>query len=211
MHISRVRASLRRRWTRLRKRFGPEVLYTYSFGQSATVDPRDDWVGYSLVPVSAENLAEFRSSYPDQQNDRKHGIMTARINHPVESSWLIRGPGGTWCGYCHIAWQDVDNARIGHRVKVTPSQAYFFDDYVVGVHRGKRLQAFSIAARLELAARRGAVEGLTTISKGNAPSLVSYAKFGLVRTGTLLAFPRWKRTVAIPAPSLLVRTGADGR
>lgn len=199
MRVSPVSAALRRRWSRLRKRHGPEVLYTYSFGRSA-VDPRADWPGYSLVAVSAESLAEFRSSYPDEQSERKHGIMTARINHPVESAWLIRGPGGIWCGYCHIAWRDVANERIGHQVKVTPTQAYFFDDYVVRAHRGQRLQAFSIAARLELAARRGVVEGLTTISKGNAPSLASYSKFGLVRTGMLLAFPRWKRTVTISTP-----------
>jgi GNAT superfamily N-acetyltransferase len=191
--------SLRRRWKRLRKKHGPEVLYTYAFARQGD-NPLADRPGYALVPVSEENLADFRQAYPKEQNERKHGIMTARIGHPVESAWLIQGPDGQWCGYCHVAWTDNLNARIGHLVEVGPGQAYFFDDYVVKSHRGKGLQAWSIAARLDLAAQRGVAEGLTTISKGNAPSVASYGKFGLVRTAVLLAFPSRKRTVTIPVP-----------
>lgn len=192
--------SLRRRWRRARKKHGPEVLYTYSFSRPAG-NPLADRPGYALVPVTAESLAEFRQAYPKEQNERKHRIMSARIDHPVESSWLIQGPDGEWCGYCHVAWTDNLNARIGHLVRVAPHQAYLFDDYVVKKHRGKGLQAFSIAARLDIAAERGVTEGLTTVSKGNDPSVASYAKFDLVRTAVLLAFPGRKRTVTIPLPS----------
>jgi GNAT superfamily N-acetyltransferase len=199
--------NLRRRWRRMRKKHGPEILYTYVLSRPGA-NPLADRPGFALVPVTASNLEEFRRAYPKEQSERKHRIMSARIGHPVESSWLIQGPDGEWCGYCHVAWSDNLNARIGHLVELAADEAYFFDDYVVKKHRGKGLQAFSIAARFDIAAARGVTRARTTITKGNHPSVASYAKFDLVRTGMLIAFPSRRRTIAVPLPARPVRTAS---
>lgn len=189
-------AGARKRLRRLRKKHGPEVLYSYAFPTQG-YDPGLDREDHTLVEVTEDNLAALRKGYPKELNARKHQILRGRIDHPSETCWLIQDADRQLCGYCHVAWQDNLNARINHLVKVGPTQAYFFDDYVVKRHRGKKLHAFSIARRLQIASARGVTEGITTISKNNHPSNANYAKFGMRTTRTLVFLPRWKKTLQL--------------
>lgn len=197
-------SSLGRRWSRFRKRNRPEVLYTFSFPTQAE-HPRASGDGYRLVEADEEMLGQLRARYPRQLSDHKHRLLVDRLSSPNERCWVIVDDAGELCGYCHVALSDTVNTRINHPVKVGPRQAYFFDDYVFTQHRGRGLHAFSIARRLEIAAGMGITEGLTTITKTNTGSLVSYGKFDLRPGATLVYLPPLRRTLTLP------RRGLAGR
>lgn len=194
---SLVPASWRQSW---RKR---EVLDSYVFpvrGPGPTADP-----ARSLEDATEAVLDQMRRDYPDDLNERKHGLLVERLQHPADRTLVIRDEHGEPCGYCHLTYGDTENARIHLRLRVKPTQAYFWDDHVFIAHRRKGLHTFSIARRLEILAAEGTAEGLTMISRKNTASRASYGAFGARRTRQhvflkdrqrTLTFPTW---VEIPA------------
>ncbi len=194
---SLIPASWQQSW---RKR---EVLDTYVFpvqGPRPKVDP-----SRTLEDATEAVLDQMRRDYPDDLNERKHRLLVERLQHPADRTLVIRDEHGEPCGYCHLTYGDTENARIHLRLRVSPRQAYFWDDHVFVAHRRRGLHAFSIARRLELLAEEGKVRGVTMISRKNKASRASYAAFGARRTrqhvflkdrGRTLTFPTW---VEIPA------------
>jgi GNAT superfamily N-acetyltransferase len=191
------RKTVRQRSAGARKKWRPEVLYSYSFpvASAASAVRR----GPSLVEANESNLAELKATYPNEFTQRKYDILSARLQSPHEVCWLIKTAKGRWAGYCHAAFDDTINARINHLVRVGPEQVYFFDDYVFKRRRGRGLHAFSIGARINLLREQGITEVLITISKNNHPSIASFRKFGLRREARLVFIPALKRTLRFAA------------
>ena len=182
--------------TKLAKRLTPEVLYSFIFplDYHAALRSRD----YALVPADSESIDQLRRAHPRQLSETKAQLMKERAQSADGDCWLIVDGTGRPCGYCHAARAQTVNARINHVVRVGPSQAYFFDDYVIRKFRGRGLHTFSIAERARLLRAQGITEGITTITRSNAPSLRTYGKFGLRRFETLF-YIRWLgRTLRLP-------------
>jgi GNAT superfamily N-acetyltransferase len=182
--------------TKLVKRLRPEVLHSFAFpldGHGASGRG-----GYTLVPADAASIDRFRAAHPRQVSETKAQLMKDRARSDDQDCWLIVDNAGRTCGYCHVARTQTVNTRINHVVRVGPSQAYFFDDYVVRKYRGRGLHTFSIAERARLLRAQGLTEGITTITRTNAPSLRTYGKFGLRRFETLLYVLWLGRTLRLP-------------
>ena len=186
LHPTRLRASLRKR----------ETLDLFAMpvpGPGPKADP-----ARSLEDATAEVLLQMRKDYPKDLNERKIGILLARLDDPADRTLIIRDEHGEPCGYCHITTGDTVNARIRYRLRVRPHQAYLWDDHVFIAHRRRGLHTFSIARRIELLEQEGCTEALTIISRPNVASRTSYAAFGMVRRRELVYVPDLKRTFALP-------------
>ena len=156
---------------------------------------RDD---VSLLEADAELLAALRERFPRDVDERKHGILIARLASPVERCWVIVDSDGVPCGYCHAAVASVLNARINAMVRLEPGQAYLFDSFVVRERRGRGLHGFSVARRMELLAEEGIDEVVTIISRGNTRSLAAFLPYGPRAVERLLYLPPVNTTLRMP-------------
>ena len=181
-----------RQW---RKRWLPEVLYTYSFPTAGVEPPSGGSI--LLQPATSQSLEEFRRRYPRQLSKQKLQLMQSRLSDQL-LCWLMVTTEGTPVGYCHASLSDTLNERINHRVKVPRGSAYLFDDFVVPQYRGRGAHTQSIAWRLGLLRSRGVTSALTTITAGNVPSVLAYTKFGARRRSILFALRSRSATIEVP-------------
>lgn len=192
-----MREQFRRRWRRWRKKYGPEVLYTYSLPGPSTGAPETS-TRPVLVEIDQELLDDLQRRYPKEVPDRRYRLLHARIGASDQTCWILLDEEGVPAGWCHSVWQDTVNERINHRVRVAPHQVYLYDAYVVRARRRRGLHLASVRARMHLAAARGRHEGLTTITSTNKASHASYSRMGAVVTSRLVYLPPLRRTLVLP-------------
>ena len=205
----RVRAMVKRsrkRLAKLTRTYGPEVLYTFTMPAARDVSSPLD-AEFQLVEADIDKVHQMKTLYPALLSDGKYRVLLDRLEQTTERCYVIQDEQGAVYGYAHMALDDHINTRISHRVRVSDSQVYLFDDHIFKPHRRRGLHAYSIASRLRLAASMGRAEAITTISRTNTASIASYQRFGTRQTSTLVYFPLVRRTVALPAADRMRSSG----
>ncbi|MBA2697077.1 MAG: GNAT family N-acetyltransferase [Actinobacteria bacterium] len=180
-----------------RRKPATEKLYNYRIDARRAAE-RAPATGGSIHPLDTELIEELRAQSPKDLPDRKRGLLLERLEDPDTRGWLIRSAEGIPAGYAQVTLADTVNARINHKVRVRPHQAYLFDDYVAGRFRRQGLHRMSIAERARVLAEEGRTELLVTISAHNVKSRGAFAPFDPLQVGVMWFVPRLRRTVALP-------------
>lgn len=170
---------------------------------------------YLLRRATPEDLARLETDLSGELSPAKAVLIRARAASDDTEVTVAVDPDGRVCGYghSHDGWVKDDHLQLD--LGPIPGVVHLFDDYVALSHRGHRLQAAILAARLDAArARPSTVSVSILVADSNHASRRSVRIAGftpVVRVVTLRG-PGGRRSWALgtrPGDRLLRASGSS--
>ena len=188
------------------------VVTSRLYGRSAA-DARPPQVAdpYTVGPASAADLARFESDLGPELRPGKAGMVVRRASRPDIGLFVAVGPDGVVCGFGNTEYGRIRDEHLRLDAGSWPGNAHLFDDYVAMPHRGHRLQAALLQARIWAAAERGDSTVTILVEDSNHASRASVQRAGFTPWARVLTLkrPGWRRCwVWARSPGgLLAQTG----
>lgn len=151
---------------------------------------------YTVRPAAADDLARFTSDLDAELRPGKAELVVQRAARPAIALFVAVGPDGAVCGFGNTEYGHVRDEHLRLDAGAWPGNAHLFDDFVAPGHRGHRLQAALLHARIRAAEERGHSSVTILVEDSNHASRASVQRAGFTPWARVLTLkrPGWRRS-----------------
>lgn len=151
---------------------------------------------YTVRPASGADIARFACDLGAELRPGKAELVVQRASRPDIGLFVAVGPCGAVCGFGNTEHGRIRDEHLRLDAGDWPGNAHLFDDFVATAHRGHRLQAALLQARIRAAAEGGHGSVTILVEDSNHASRASVERAGFTPWARVLTLkrPGWRRS-----------------